>query len=836
MKRLLPFFVVFIMMFAILFSFGQAAKKGPIVDTILVDVRMQEDIGLKDTAEGKTDIFFWGVQGNVFKALPENVKSKLDVYRIPSGTWSININSYPHKAPYIAKVENKEQFNPFAIQKVRFALNWLINRKYIIDEILGGDGEPMFTMATPGQPGTYRYNLIASKLGMKATGDEAKAIKDITDALTEASNLPELKGKLVKKDNFWYFNNEPVTIKFLIRVDDPNGRLRSGRYIADQIEKAGIKVERLEWDRRKAITTSYYSNPADMKWHLYTEGWGAGSTRQWWELIIAQMYAPWYGYMPGGADPANWNYENAELDDLTKKLVNGQFATEQEYWDIALKSIEIALKEAMRIYICSQEQYYVVNKDKFIDRMAYGVGDGMNHWSLRTADIKPDRSGRKVLRMTEFSAKGALFMSSWDPIGVDGFADVYSRVLMEPMRDFGTFESPYSAETMMWRVKWDPKNIETKVVKDKDGNLVGQIPVPENAIWYNSATKKWEPVGKGKTSFSKGTYSFVYSKYHNGHQEKLADILYSIRFSVEWATKDGDNDKYYDDQYSSQIKPGLDIIKGIVINKDGTITTYFDYNWPMEKARVASAGAFWTPLTPWPIYEALADLVANGNAKSKTVYSFTAGGEGVVEPDLLNETCVQDILARLEEFKAKKYIPFGMESYINEKDAIVAYDLAINWIRKYNHAFISDGPFYLHKYDPKSNQMELRAYRDASYPYDPYYWKKLLVGMRMRINKITLPQTLDKNKPTTITVNVSVINYPKDTAVDADKGNVKAILVLPDGKEKVYIGKFTAKGVFTITIPAGDTKELSAGSYVLVIEAQYGNEAPAVETTFLVFF
>ncbi|MCX8059468.1 MAG: ABC transporter substrate-binding protein, partial [Spirochaetes bacterium] len=605
MKKFIPFLIVFAVMISILFTFGQAAKKGPIVDTILVDVRMQEDVGMKDAAEGKTDIFFWGVQGRTYKALPDDVKAKLDVYRIPSGSWSININSYPHKAPYVANVGGKDQFNPFAIQKVRFALNWLINRKYIIDEILGGDGQPMFTMATPGQPGTYRYGLIAAKLGMTATGNEKKAIEDINAALTEASNLPELKGKLVKKDNFWYFNNEPVTVKFLIRVDDPNGRLRSGRYIADQIEKAGIKVERLEWDRKKAISTSYYTDPKEMQWHLYTEGWGAGSTRKWWEGTIAQMYAPWYGYMPGGADPAKWNYEQKEIDDLTKKLVNGQFLTEQEYWDMALKAVELGLKEAMRIYICSQEQYYVVNKDRFVDRMAYGVGDGMNHWSLRTADVKPEKDGSKVLRMTEFSAKGALFMSAWDPIGVDGFADVYSRVLMEPMRDFGSFESPYSADMMPWRVQWDLNKLQTKGTIDKDGKLVGQIPVPANAIWYNSKTKKWEPVAKGTNSFATCTYKFVFSKYHNGHQQRLVDVLYAIAFSVEWANKDGDNDKYYDDQYSSQVKPGLDIIKGIVINNDGTITTYYDYNWPMEKARVASAGAFWVPLTPWPIYEAM---------------------------------------------------------------------------------------------------------------------------------------------------------------------------------------------------------------------------------------
>jgi peptide/nickel transport system substrate-binding protein len=42
-----------------------AEVKGPIVDKVYINVRMKEEIGLKDTAEGLTDIFFWGVSGEL---------------------------------------------------------------------------------------------------------------------------------------------------------------------------------------------------------------------------------------------------------------------------------------------------------------------------------------------------------------------------------------------------------------------------------------------------------------------------------------------------------------------------------------------------------------------------------------------------------------------------------------------------------------------------------------------------------------------------------------------------------------------------------------------------
>ncbi|HPG87088.1 MAG TPA: ABC transporter substrate-binding protein, partial [Spirochaetales bacterium] len=200
-------------------------KNGPIVDKVIYTVSMDQSIAMKDIVEGKADVFFQAVPANILRTLSEAEKAKLDIYAVPSGSWSLMLNPIPNKAPYTwTKSDGVTEFNPFAIREVRYALNWLINRKKLVDEILLGDGEPMFTPMTPGQPGTYRYNLIASQLGMTPTGNERKAIADIDAAMTAASQLPENKGKLVKKGQFWQYNGQDVTIKFLIRVDDPTGR------------------------------------------------------------------------------------------------------------------------------------------------------------------------------------------------------------------------------------------------------------------------------------------------------------------------------------------------------------------------------------------------------------------------------------------------------------------------------------------------------------------------------------------------------------------------------------------------------------------------------------
>ena len=806
-----------------------AEVKGPIVDKIYINVRMKEEIGLKDAAEGLTDVFFWGVSGPTIMGLDQATRDKLDIYSVPSGSWSFNFNPIPNAPPYIVKVEEKEYFNPFAIREVRFAMNDLINRQYIVDEILGGAGGPQFAMATPGQPGTYKYSLIATRMGMTAEGNEKKALGEIDEAMKKAASLPELQGRLVKQDKWWTFDNEPVTIKFLIRVDDPQGRLKGGQYVASQIEKAGIKVDRLLWDRVKCIETSYYSDPASYQWNIYTEGWGAGATRAFWEHIVCQMYAPWYGYMAGGPDQ-EWQYTNEELDEVTEKAYTGNFLTEEEYWEYALKGLELGLKDACRIYVIYQNDYYVANKEAFNKRMAYGLGDGLNQWSLITADTKS-----KELRMTQFSAKGALFMSAWDPIGTEGFNDVYSLNLAYPMVDVAMFEHPASAIPTARRVI--PEEVETEVSRglDEEGEVavVGDILVSPDAIKYDSAKKEWYKVGADVKAMSTGTYSFLWGNFHHGLPITTTNILYAGAFVQEWVNEDGEGDKYYDAAYERALRPGLETDKGMVLNPDGTITTYFDYNFPPSEERTASWGAPWISvgrrliIQPWEIYEALAELVAVGS-ESGTIYSFTPA-EGVEQVDLLRPSCVNDIRAKLAEMLDKSHVPVSLKDYVTVEEAKAGYEAAIKWIDEKGQAFISNGPFYLEKYDPATSFMELSAFRDPEYPFTPDYWPGVFVTTTVRIDSVDIPSLylrLSMKEGIPVKIQVSEVLYPEGTAKLAEKGEVSVVLITLT-EEISAKARYVEAGLFEAVIPAEAIKDLEAGSYTILINASIVGAVPA---------
>ena len=800
--------------FVLCASAPAGGEKGPLPDGVYFDVRMDEWIGIADAAAGNTDLFLSGVQGSYIDGLDQATLNKLDIYAVPSGSWSLLLNPIPNTAPYQATVDGVTHFNPFAIREVRFALNWLINRQFVLDEIMGGHGGPMFTMATPGQPGTYKYDLVAARLGMSGVGDEQKALADVDAAMTYAAALPENTGRLAKVGGRWQFDGKDIVLKFLLRVDDPNGRLHEGYYVADQVEKAGFVVDRLLYDRSRAVNIAYYGDPANYEWNLYTEGWETGATRAFWDQIAAQMYAPWYGNMPGGGDPSHWNYTNDQIDDVTQKAYSGNFLAEDEYWQYALEATRLGLLDSCRIYVAYQQQYYVANKAALPDRMAYGLGDGLDEWSIITAQA---RSG--TLKVTQYSSRESLFMSAWDPVGGAGFNDRYSVAIAELCTDGMTFESPLSAETTPNRGSWT--GVRTEVDRDSQGNVVGRIDVPSNAQIWDSSSRGWRQVGPGTKAMSTGTYAFKFSNVHSGRPMSIADLVYASGFACD--------------------QGGQLTNKGWVINSDGTISVWFDYNFPPSLARVAGWGMpEWQVSASgqnvgviWEIDEALALMVAEGSA-SGTGYSFTPT-EGFIEPDVIIPSCVADIRDKLWEMKDEGHVPASIRGYVTVDQARDYYQRAIDFIDAYGHAYISNGPFYIERFDPASNSFQLAAFRDPTYPYEAGYWAEQFRGVRMQVDRVDVAPSARAGDPVNVTVDVSQVTYPGNVASPATTGRVTVTLILPWTEVKV-VASLVSEGIYQATISGNMTAGVGGDAYVVVAIAELEGAVPSSRSASIVIY
>ncbi len=101
------------------------AEQGTFVDEIQFIQYLDENTALEEVRNGNLDMYYFRISSDRI----DDVKSRegLQVFESTGGSYSILVNP-----------AESEQFNPFSIKDVRFALNYLVDRKLIVNELMGG--------------------------------------------------------------------------------------------------------------------------------------------------------------------------------------------------------------------------------------------------------------------------------------------------------------------------------------------------------------------------------------------------------------------------------------------------------------------------------------------------------------------------------------------------------------------------------------------------------------------------------------------------------------------------------------------------------------------------
>ena len=76
----------------------------------------------------------------------------------------------------------------------------------------------------------------------------------------------------------------------------------------------------------------------------------------------------------------------------------------------------------------------------------------------------------------------------------------------------------------------------------------------------------------------------------------------------------------------------------------------------------------------------------------------------------------------LKQMELQKTVPAGVfdiggKSLVSADDAVARYQAAEQWFDTYGHLVISNGPFFLAKYDAAAQFAEMDAFRDPTYPF-----------------------------------------------------------------------------------------------------------------------
>jgi len=124
------------------------AESATFFDKVKFIQYLDENTALEEVRNGNLDAYYYRITSDRLESFES--REGLDVYESTGGSYSILINP-----------AESEKFNPFSIRDVRFALNYLVDRKLIVNELMGGYGAPMISYYSPLDP---EYLSVIEKL------------------------------------------------------------------------------------------------------------------------------------------------------------------------------------------------------------------------------------------------------------------------------------------------------------------------------------------------------------------------------------------------------------------------------------------------------------------------------------------------------------------------------------------------------------------------------------------------------------------------------------------------------------------------------------------------
>ena len=655
-------------------------KPGPAAERLLYNSFFVDRAPL-DIEAGNMDLYLFGLKTEAAQDLRGT--EGVELIDAPATAVSLILNPAPAR---------DGEFNPFSDPEIRRAMQYLVNRESIAQDIYQGAAQPMITHVSSSDPDFLTIYDIDRGSGFGYDPELAREL--ITERMQRAEGVELI-------DDTWHFNGEPIRIKLIGRVEDER------REIADlvraELEEAGFNVA-ITYDQfGPAIQRVYSTDPQSFEWHIYTEGWGRSSQR--YDVGgVNSFNAPWLGNMPGWLEQGFWQYENEALDELGQTLFRGQFDSLEQRNEIYREMTEIGLDESIRVWLATvNNSFPVVSELQGVTPDL--VAGPRNIWTLREAYV-PGSDDVRVGHAWVWTDR-----TTYNPVG--GYTDVYSTDLVRNLTDPSILNDPFTGIPQPFRARYE---VET-------AGPGGQLEVPADALAWDPAADAWVPVPAGTTAVSKVTFDysgFTDSVWHHGQPITLADAVYSIAQTFDLAY---DNVKAkIETALAATQRPILETFKGYRLTEDDQLEVYVDF-WHFDENYIGQYANSTTGFdSPWELKAAMDHLVFE---ERRAAYSQTAATRfSVPWLSLVLERDAQLVDRSLRDLERDEFVPasladFGGRALATPAEAVARYEAARDWFDDKEHLVISQGPFYLEQFDPPAQFAELIAFRDPSYPFKP---------------------------------------------------------------------------------------------------------------------
>jgi len=597
----------------------------------------------------------------------------------------------------VGPIYGKNEFNPFSNPRIREAINYIVDRDYIVDEIMGGLAVPKFVPLVRGLPEYQRHKDFIAKLEEKYSYDFEKGKEIIFEEMKKMG--AELR------DGKWYYNDTPVIIKFIIRTED--ARKDIGDYVADQLEALGFTVERMYMTSKEASRYWIAGDPAEGKWTLYTGGWITTAVSRDDSDNFDFFYTPrgipasplWQAYKP-----------SPEFDEIALKLAEKDFKSIEERNELMRRALELALKDSVRVWLVDQTAPFVRRKEVHILADLAG-GYATPIWPF-TARFKQAGGSLRI-------ANSEVIVDPWNPVA--GSDWTYDMVLIYATQapDFVTdpitgLQVPIRAKSVGAFVK---EGLPTTSNPSETGDwlittFVPNVTVPEDA-WYAWDVKeqRWITAGEAgvKAALAEIRVSFgdIIGKlrYHDGTTFNIADFLIPYILYFERASNAS---PLYDEGWVPFFEYWRRqfIALKIISERPFTVAMWVNYT-ALDVEYTVDFAVIWNDM-PWHVY-AIGIL-----AETEQRLAFSADKANKLGVDWMNYIggpslkILEEVLNKAEE---TGYIPFEkfLSKYITKEQAKEVYSLLRKWYNEHGHFWVGAGPYYLDKVDIVAHTALLRS-------------------------------------------------------------------------------------------------------------------------------
>jgi peptide/nickel transport system substrate-binding protein len=713
---------------------------------------------------------------------------------------------------------NDGTLNPFGDPKIREAMNWLIDRDYICQEIVGGLAVPRYVDV---QLASADYGDLADVIAateIKYAYNPEKAAEQIT------AEMESLGAELV--DGKWTYNGEPVVITALIRVEDE--RLEIGDYVSNQLEDLGFEVFRDYKTSAEASACWISSDPADGCFSFYTGGWVS--------TVISRDEASNFGdyYTPRGWGIPLWQAYNPspEFDEVAGKLYTSDFTTVEERRDLMAEVIPLSMEDSVRVWLKDDTSYAAWVKDASISSDLSGSVYGSALWPFTAR--WDDRIGGSMT-----IAEPSIMTQAWNPIAGSNW--VYDMMPTRGASESAVYNDPFTGLNL-------PNRVERAEVTIKEGLPVGvtldwvtldfapEIEVPADA-WadWDAETQTWITAGE---RFTETQYvnrkSVVYYPedmfdtvtWHDGSPLSVGDFMMGMILQFD---RSKEASPYYDEGTMASFNSFMSTFKGVKILSENplVIETYDDF-WLLDAEEMVS--------TWWPEYDQgqaawhalVPGLEADANLEAAWSDDKAVANE-IDQISYIAGPTLEILDSKLISATEEAFIPFAptMGNYVTAEEVAARYANLQEWYRRRGHFWIGTGPFYVERAFPVEGTLILQRY-DA-YPDSADKWSGF-AEPPLPVVEIDGEDMVNIGEEAVYDIYATFQDAPYPAA---DMKMVK-FLVFDATGNLAYVGEADAveDGYWQATLGADVTGALEAGANQLVVVSVSNRAVIPVTETF----